>query len=115
MKPHLSLLQALPHQSAREPNRNTQLATRRHSSATFGTVHRNSFSLKLSHTPSLSVSLTLTAATTVDLEVAAGAAAELFPSSHSVFQGEFIPLGSVFYLRLRILGEIRGGYKPFTL
>lgn len=113
MKPHLSLLQALSHQSARKTNRNTQLATRRHSSATFGTVHRNSFSLKLSHTPSLLVSLTLTAATAVDLEAAAGAAAKLFPSSHSRFQGEFIPLGSVFYFGLRILGEMRGGNKTF--
>lgn len=116
-KPHLSLQPALPHQSAREANGNTQLATRRLGSATLSTVHRNSPSLKRSHTrahtPSLSGSLTLTAATAVDVEAAAAgaaaAAAAGFPSPHSGYREEFIFPRSAVYSGHRISENMRGG------
>lgn len=89
---------------------------RRHGSATLGSVHRNSLSLKLAHTlththtPSLPVSLTLTAATTIDADAGAAAAAELFPAFPTLgFNEEFIPLYSVFGSELHIMEKTRGG------
>lgn len=90
----------------------TQLATRRHSSTSLCTVHRNSLSHGLAHThtftlPPFSISLTLTAATTTDDAAAAAtaaAAAELFPALLTLdFSGNSF-LCALFLLRAALCG-----------